>query len=158
LIRVGELKILRAEDIAMRWLVDVGNCIAWDLILSQPRLTRVIWVLILSAACVPLTGCATGEIPALQTTWEELESGGTALAALQLTNPATNGEIEGYASAASVNRGEDIKLFVNTKEPSYTLDVFRIGWYNGRAMRRMASGIRLAGVANRHPILTPPRD
>jgi hypothetical protein len=139
----------------MRWLVDVGNRIAWDWILPQPRLNRVVWVLILSAACVPLTGCATGDIPALQTTWEELESGGTALAALQLTNPATNGEIEGYASAASVNRGEDIKLFVNTNEPGYTLDVFRIGWYNGRGMRRMTSAIRLAGIVQPAPYMDP---
>src|SRR6266852_6243678 len=135
----------------MRWLVDVEKRIARDSILPQPRLNKVVWVLILSAACVPLTGCATGDVPALQATFEELESGGAAVAAIQLTNPATNGEIEGYGSAVSVNRGEDIKLFVNTKEPSFTLDVFRIGWYNGRGMRRMASAIRLAGVSQPAP-------
>src|SRR5713101_3626042 len=112
----------------MRWLVDVEKRIARDSILPQPRLNRVVWVLILSAACLPLTGCATGDVPSLQPTFTELESGGTAVAAIQLTNPATNGEIEGYASAVSVNRGEGIMLFVNTKEPSYTLDMFRVGW------------------------------
>jgi hypothetical protein len=64
----------------------------------------------------------------------------------QLTNPATGGEIEGYASLTSVNRGEEIKLFVNTKEPSYTIDIFRMGWYGGAGGRRMVAPINLAGV------------
>jgi hypothetical protein len=107
-----------------------------------------------------MTGCATGDAavspgPAAQPTAAEMESGGPAVAAIQLTNPATNNEIEGYASAVSVNRGEDIKLFVNTKEPNYTLDVFRIGWYNGRGMRRMTSAVRLAGVSQPAPYLDP---
>jgi len=38
-----------------------------------------------------------------------------------LTNPAANHEIEGYASATSVNRGSQISFFVNTTDPSYTI-------------------------------------
>ena len=44
---------------------------------------------------------------------------------------ALNSEIEGYASRTSVNRGEQIELLVNTTDPTYTIDVFRMGWYNG---------------------------
>src|ERR1051326_2604129 len=36
-------------------------------------------------------------------------------------NEAENHEIEGYASATSVNRGESISLFVNTTSPTYTI-------------------------------------
>lgn len=52
---------------------------------------------------------------------------------------AANGEIEGYASAASVNRGGTIRLHVNVKDPvndpTYTIEVYRIGWYGGAGGR-----------------------
>jgi len=51
----------------------------------------------------------------------------------ELTNPAIKREIEGYASLTSVNRGDEIQLFINTSEPNYTIDIFRMGWYNGLA-------------------------
>jgi hypothetical protein len=50
-----------------------------------------------------------------------------------IANPATNHEIEGYASATSVPRGGSIDLFVNTVDPNYKIDVYRIGWYGGDA-------------------------
>ncbi|BAZ53359.1 Ig domain protein group 1 domain protein [Nostoc sp. NIES-4103] len=71
----------------------------------------------------------------------------------QLTNPATQREIEGYASLTSVNRGEEIKLFVNTKEPSYTIEVFRMGWYNGAGGRLILPAIQRIGVKQPNPIV-----
>lgn len=57
---------------------------------------------------------------------------------------ASNGEIEGYASATSVARGGRIKLHVNVKDtaldPTYTVNVYRMGWYGGKGSRRVASG------------------
>ncbi len=70
----------------------------------------------------------------------------------QLTNPATNHEIEGYASLTSVNRGEKISLFVNTKAPSYTLEIFRMGWYGGAGGRRMTDPIQLQGIKQPAPL------
>ena len=61
----------------------------------------------------------------------ELENARTGSATWQLTNPAEYGEIEGYASLTSVNRGKAIKLFVNTQEPFYTIEIYRMGWYGG---------------------------
>ncbi|MGB8338091.1 MAG: N,N-dimethylformamidase beta subunit family domain-containing protein, partial [Burkholderiales bacterium] len=58
-----------------------------------------------------------------------------------ITNQASNHEIEGYASAASVARGRSINFYVNTNDPinnpTYTLDVFRLGWYKDAGGRRM---------------------
>ena len=71
----------------------------------------------------------------------------------QLTNPATNHEIEGYASLASVNRGDQISFFVNTADPTFTLEIFRTGWYGGAGARLMAAGVQLAGTVQ--PIPTP---
>jgi hypothetical protein len=69
----------------------------------------------------------------------------------QLTNPATPGwptnqdalfpEIEGYASATSVNTNQTIEFFVDVRDPlrdpSYSLEIFRMGWYDGRGARRV---------------------
>jgi hypothetical protein len=41
----------------------------------------------------------------------------------KITSPGyASGAIEGYASLTSVNRGGQIQLFVNTADPSYTMD------------------------------------
>src|SRR4051794_12783800 len=45
-------------------------------------------------------------------------------------NKATNHEIEGYASAASVNKGGSISFMVSVSTAvSYTMDVYRMGYY-----------------------------
>jgi len=72
----------------------------------------------------------------------------------QLTNPGlTSGIIEGYASLTSVNRGGQIQLFVNTSEPTYTMDIFRVGYYGGLGARRMMPTISRTG---RVQIIPPP--
>jgi hypothetical protein len=71
----------------------------------------------------------------------------------ELENPATKREIEGYASLTSVNLGGEIKLFVNTKEPNYTIEIFRTGWYDGLGGRRMNDPIVRKAI--RQP---PPRE
>ena len=54
---------------------------------------------------------------------------------------ASAGEIEGYASLNSVNRGDSISLFVNVKDPvadpTYTVEIYRVGWYGGAGGRRV---------------------
>jgi hypothetical protein len=58
----------------------------------------------------------------------------------------TSGVIEGYASLTAVNRGGQIKIFVNTKEPTYTMDVYRMGYYQGLGARRMMPTISRTGT------------
>jgi len=64
-------------------------------------------------------------------------------------------EVEGYASLTSVNRGGQIKLFVNTAEPGFTMEVFRLGWYQGKGGRRMTAPVHLPGVAQALPVPDP---
>jgi hypothetical protein len=71
-----------------------------------------------------------------------------------LTRPATRQEIEGYASAASINRGEEISLYVNTVDSQYAIDIFRMGWYDGAGAKRMLPTIVNAG----HPQPIPSPD
>ena len=73
----------------------------------------------------------------------------------QLMHPATSREIEGYASATSVNRGDAIELFVNTASPTFVLEVFRMGWYQGLGARRIVAPIEVAGTAQIMPTMDP---
>ncbi len=64
----------------------------------------------------------------------------------RITRPGyASGVIEGYASLTSVNRGGRIQFFVNTSEPSYTMDFFRMGYYGGLGGRRMLPTITRTG-------------
>jgi len=63
-----------------------------------------------------------------------------------LTNPSLQHEIEGYASATSVNRGETIDFFVSTMDPTFTLEVFRMGWYWGAGARKLLNAVLLPGL------------
>jgi hypothetical protein len=73
----------------------------------------------------------------------------------QLTNPATNHEIEGYASATSVNAGDQINFYVNTTSSFFTIDVYRIGWYAGLGARELAGPFTVAGAAQPTPTPDP---
>jgi hypothetical protein len=73
----------------------------------------------------------------------------------QLTRPARNREIEGYAGATSIDRGERIELFVHTAAPTYTLEVFRMGWYDGLGARRVFGPVTLQGTQQPMPATDP---
>src|SRR5437870_3459376 len=56
-------------------------------------------------------------------------------------------QIKGYASATSVNLGESITFYVTvTPAQQYTMDVYRMGWYQGLLGRLMQSIPPLQGV------------
>src|SRR5216117_3709027 len=57
-------------------------------------------------------------------------------------------QIKGYASATSVNKGESITFYVTVNHAQqYTMDVYRMGWYQGLGGRLMQSIGPLQGVA-----------
>jgi hypothetical protein len=68
----------------------------------------------------------------------------------RLTAPSATPTVEGYASHTSVNRGETIRFFVSSAAPSYTLSIYRMGWYGGQGARLMSSQT-LAGVKQPTP-------
>ena len=68
-----------------------------------------------------------------------------------LTRPADGRQIEGYASLTSVNIGSSIELFVNTLDKDYTLEVYRMGWYQGKGARRMLGPVLQPGTRQRVP-------
>lgn len=49
-----------------------------------------------------------------------------------------NKQVKGFASAASVNKGESITFYVSVNPAqSFTIDIYRIGWYQGQGGRLM---------------------
>src|SRR5690348_12596099 len=59
----------------------------------------------------------------------------------------TGGQIKGYASATSVNAGESITFYISVAPvQDYTIDVYRVGYYQGLGGRRMAHVGPLTGV------------
>ncbi|HUB06083.1 MAG TPA: N,N-dimethylformamidase beta subunit family domain-containing protein, partial [Myxococcales bacterium] len=59
-----------------------------------------------------------------------------------ITNPATNHEIEGYASTDSAEAGDVVDVAVNAQPAatSFTWSLYRLGWYAGQGGRLVASG------------------
>jgi hypothetical protein len=64
---------------------------------------------------------------------------------------AFHDEIGGYAGATSVNRGSTIDLFVRVndlaRDPTYTIDVYRMGYYGGVGARLVMPRITQTSVA-----------
>jgi hypothetical protein len=70
----------------------------------------------------------------------------------KITNSGyATGVIEGYASLTSVNRGGQIKFFVNTIDPSYTISFYRLGYYGGLGGRLLAGPVTRAGIRQAIP-------
>src|SRR4051812_32409337 len=70
-------------------------------------------------------------------------------AAWQLGKPGDDirKQIKGYASAASVNLGETVNFFVTVNPAqTYTIDIYRIGYYQGLGGRLVQHVGALAGV------------
>lgn len=63
--------------------------------------------------------------------------------------------IEAYAAPASVNQGEQIKLFVTTTAPTYSFQIFRMGWYQGLGARLVFTSPKNAGIKQPAPTMDP---
>jgi hypothetical protein len=62
--------------------------------------------------------------------------------------------IEGYAWPPTVNIGETISFYVSTSSPSYSLEIYRMGYYGGLGGRAMSGpwyGLTVGGSGDRQP-------
>ena len=64
-----------------------------------------------------------------------------------LTNPAFHRQVEGYMSRTSIQRGEPILLYHNTKADKITVEVYRTGWYGGIGARRVLHRPEVKGIS-----------
>jgi len=72
-----------------------------------------------------------------------------------LSNPATAGEIEGYASATSVRPGEMLSLHVSTPSRGFDVRIYRLGWYRGAGARLMHEKTGIPGGLRARPVPRP---
>jgi hypothetical protein len=72
-----------------------------------------------------------------------------------LSRPAFGREIEGYASLCSASSGQTLEFYVNTAAPSYTIQIFRMGWYGGRGARRVWGPVSEPGLRQPVPVPDP---
>src|SRR5258708_29433144 len=70
-------------------------------------------------------------------------------------DPADNRQIEGYASLTSVPNHGYIDLFVSTGDATYTLSIYRMGWYGGTGRRLVLGPKTLPGVLQVTPAPDP---
>jgi hypothetical protein len=122
---------------------------------SRPALALPFVSALLAAACQDPVGPRAAAPTAPMAAAAAADAAPLAVQPWQLANPATNREIEGYASAPSVNTGENIQLFVNTASPTYSVDVYRMGWEGGAGGALVASDRRIRGVVQPAPVTDP---
>ena len=71
-----------------------------------------------------------------------------------LRSDDTNRQIQGYASATSVNKGGSISFAVTVNPvQNFTADIYRMGWYRGLGARQMAHVGPIGGTNQR--VCTP---
>ena len=71
-----------------------------------------------------------------------------------LTDPADH-EVEGYASATSIQRGDKLHFYIHSTDPRITVAIYRMGWYAGAGARLVQGGISLPGVRQPMPSADP---
>lgn len=69
----------------------------------------------------------------------------------KLFRSSDNQEIEGYASATSVANGESISFYVSSIESTYSMQIFRMGWYGGLGARAVHGPITRDGFQQAIP-------
>jgi len=132
-------------DQTTRWITKV------PLLNSTSPLRRTLVLLLFGCACFAFSDAVQANV----IEDENLQPGTTAW---ELTNPADNRQIEGYASLTSVPVGGDIDLFVNTQDATYSLTVYRMGWYGGKGGRKVLGPQTLAGVQQVIPTVDPTKE
>ncbi|MGE5226262.1 MAG: N,N-dimethylformamidase beta subunit family domain-containing protein [Planctomycetaceae bacterium] len=64
-------------------------------------------------------------------------------------------DIQGYADRVSAQRGDKVRLYVDTTAATYHVDAYRLGWYGGDGARLVWSSAALNGVHQRRPTMDP---
>jgi hypothetical protein len=73
-----------------------------------------------------------------------------------VTTPQQPGSIEGYASQVSAVVGDTVALYVSTTAPSFHVEAYRMGYYQGIGGRLIWQSEEQPGTKQALPSLTPP--
>src|SRR5438309_5481367 len=114
----------------------------------QPKFAAGVWLVLSTVACG--IGLSAGPVAA-QSNPSVIgnQQPGTSQWRIPFGSAAPDGggQIKGYASATSVNKGQNITFNVSVNPAqTYTIDVYRLGWYQGLGARLMQHIGPLSGV------------
>ncbi len=118
----------------------------------QHRITATVFRLLLAVLML-------GSIPSLLPAGENpvvTENRNPGTTAWRLTKWANDADqqIKGFASATSINKGEEITFYVTVNPvQSYNIAVYRMGWYGGAGGRLMHESGPLTGIRQPAPII-----
>ena len=73
-----------------------------------------------------------------------------------VTTPQSAGDIEGYTDKVSAQVGETVTLRVSTKAPTFHVEAYRMGYYQGIGARRVWSSAEVPGARQAPPVLIAP--
>jgi hypothetical protein len=59
--------------------------------------------------------------------------------------------IQGFATDFSVNRGNTVHFKIRTTASDYTINIYRLGWYNGDGARLVGTGVITASLPQVQP-------
>ena len=148
----------RSSSTGARSLATLTAAIDWSKGFVLPMRARIasrqiLWsLLVVLEAFSPALATGHSTLPLNPIQIENRQPGTSAWI---LTKPARNREIEGYASATSVNQGETIRFYVNTSAPTYRLTIYRMGWYEGLGARQVFGPLELPGHRQPAPVQDP---
>src|SRR2546430_1590962 len=120
--------------------------------MRQPNVVWVVWVLLKGVCLSAAVGIGLLPAPAsAQSNPIVIENQQTGTSQWQIpwgsAGTDSGGQIKGYASATSVNKGENITFYVSVKPAqTYSIDVYRMGWYQGLGGRLMQHVGPLSGA------------
>ena len=88
---------------------------------------------------------------------ENSQTSGVASESVWDVNGVGDASIQGFSTDISVNAGNSINFKIKTAAPSYTIDIYRLGYYGGNGARRQAPTINVTNTARNQPsCLTDP--
>src|SRR6266702_1767715 len=67
----------------------------------------------------------------------------------------TDTTIRGYANTTSINHGDVINFYVGTTHPSYSIQIYRMGWYGGTGSTLVTTISNLSGQNQPIPVADP---
>ena len=73
----------------------------------------------------------------------------------RLTDQGAPHDIEGYLNVTSAQQGDTVTLYASTVAPSFTIEAYRLGWYQGLGGRLVWTSPPVAGKVQRTATLIP---
>jgi hypothetical protein len=97
---------------------------------------------------------AVASANAVTAAWVKAENAKPGTAAWHLVDPATHGEIEGFADRVSIVPGQPTSLYVSTNAPTFHVEGYRMGYYQGLGSRLIWTSAQLPGVRQAKPTVS----